>query len=260
MPSSSLPKGATFREGEGMKASSNRWATFMFVTLATSGVSIACGGSGAGAKDGSDVTCPAGQTFDGEFCQVDQSVATAEQPLAGTNEPEEPAPQAEPTEKMETPPEDEADPPRDETEVESTDTPKPTQRTSATPVDVTMAAQAGPIIQYLASSHLPSGARQMGAPFAGQFAPGQQLEQKVQLTEGKCYTVVAAGLPPVAEVNLELFVEGESEPVSKDETTGVQAVLGSRNACFQPSASGPYRLVLWVEKGQGVAAAQVFQK
>lgn len=213
--------------------------------------------------------CPPGQTFDGEFCQVDQSVATAEQRLDGTGqegtgqegtEDEEPGA---PDESSDAPVEGEPKPSgsdntQDEGPTEEGNSDTPPEK--ATPVDVTMAAQAGPVIQYLASSHLPSGAKQMGAPFAGQFAQGQILEQKVQLSAGKCYTVVAAGLPPISEVNLELFVEGEDEPVARDDTKGVQAVLGSRNACFKPGSSGPFKLVLSVEKGNGVAAAQVFQK
>jgi hypothetical protein len=179
-------------------------------------------------------------------------VATKEQPTEpGEPEPTQPA---EPTEETPAEPETPTDPEPTPTEVPAT------QRAAASPVDITMAAQAGPIIQYLASSHLPSGAKQMGAPFAGQFAEGQELVQKVQLTVGKCYTVVAAGLPPVAEVNLELFVEGEKEPLVVDETKGVQAVIGSRSDCIKPATTGPHKLVIWVEKGQGVAAAQVFQK
>lgn len=219
-----------------------------------------CGGSRQSAEGANDVTCPPGQSYDGQFCQVDQNVATAEQPLPGQPSEKEPAPEVPPTEEpgepaFDTPSAEEKPAP----ESEPAD-PQEVPPSQATPVDVTMAAQAGPIIQYLASSHLPSGARQMGAPFAGQFAEKQILEQKMQLTSGKCYTVVAVGLPPVAEVNLELFSEGATEPVAKDDTVGVQAVLGSRSSCFQPKTSGPFRLVLSVDKGQGVAAAQVFQK
>lgn len=220
---------------------------------------FACGGSGGGTKSADDVKCPEGQTFDGEFCQVDQSVATAEQPVA----PEEPEEKTEPVEppEEETGSEEETDPGEGSTDEETPEeTSAPARREEATPVDVTMAAQAAPLIQYMAGAHLPAGARQFGAPFAGQFAEGQILERKVQLTQGKCYTFIAAALPPVSEVDLELFVEGEDEAVAKDTTVGLQAVLGSRNQCFQPAETGPYQLVLSVSKGQGVAAAQVFQK
>jgi len=123
-----------------------------------------------------------------------------------------------------------------------------------------MAAQAAPIIQYLASSHLPSGARQLGAPFAGQFAEGQVLTQKLQVVEGKCYTVVAVAMPPVSELNVLLFQEGRQEPLLEDVLTGTQAVIGSRDKCYRAAKSESLELVLRVEKGNGVAAGQVFQK
>lgn len=237
-----------------------------FLALLSVPLLSACGGGAGGAASASDVKCPEGQTFDGEFCQVDQSVATAEKPAA----PEEP----ETGTQAEKPPEtateagtstegagsETEDPEPEGVDAEGDKQTPLAERARATPVDVTMAAQAAPLIQYMAASHLPAGARQMGAPFAGQFAEGQILERKVQLTQGKCYTVMAAGLPPVAEVDLELFEEGATEATAQDSTVGLQAVLGSREKCFSPAKTGPYQLVLSVSRGQGVAAAQVFQK
>lgn len=123
-----------------------------------------------------------------------------------------------------------------------------------------MAAQAGPVMHYLASSHLPSGARPLGAPFAGQFAEGQVLSQKVQLSAGKCYTVVALGLPPVTELDVELTAEGSQQALAQDEGAGPQAVLGSRDDCFAPKVGGPAVLTLRVTQGRGLAAAQMYQK
>lgn len=232
-----------------------------FLSILSLPLIVSCGGSGSGADSASDVKCPPGQTYDGEFCQVDQSVATAEKAVP----PEEPAPKSE---EPETSPAQEPALATEEKPAESepgTSTEEPAQappaeRTRATPVDVTMAAQAAPLIQYMAASHLPAGSRPMGSPFAGQFAEGQIVERKVQLTQGKCYTVMAAGLPPVVEVNLELYEEGAKVTVARDTTPGLQAVLGSRDQCFLPQKTGSYQLVLYVERGQGVAAAQVFQK
>jgi hypothetical protein len=122
-----------------------------------------------------------------------------------------------------------------------------------------MAAQAGPVITYLAGSHLPAGAQPLGAPFAAQFAEGQRFEQKVQLTTGRCYTIVAAGIPPVRDVNIELLADGQEEPAAKDDAVGPQAVLGSRNQCFKAERA-EMTLVITVVKGQGVVAGQVFEK
>jgi hypothetical protein len=234
-----------------------------FLAFLSLPVLCACGGAAGGAESAAAVKCPEGQTFDGEFCQDDQSVATAEQPAPA----ESPETKPENSETAEKSPDSEgsveeaaADPGAAESEEPAEPVTPLAERARATPVDVTMAAQAAPLIQYMAASHLPAGARQLGAPFAGQFAEGQVLERKVQLTQGKCYTVMAAGLPPIVEVDLELFEEGKEAPIAKDSTMGLQAVLGSREQCFSPLKTGPYQLVLSVPRGQGVAAAQVFQK
>ncbi len=201
------------------------------------------------------MSCPPGQTFDGTYCQVDQSVATREEPAPVPPEPEkvEPEPAAE-----------EVSEEKPEEVVTEEPVEEPPTRSAAAPVDVTMAAQAAPVIHYLSSSHLPAGARAVGAPFAGQFAEGQILERKVSMTAGKCYTVVAVGLPPVTEVNLELYPPSEKVSEKKaaytDATSGTQAVLGSRETCVTPAISGSYTLVLFVKSGRGIAAAQVFEK
>lgn len=131
-----------------------------------------------------------------------------------------------------------------------------------------MAAQAGPLITYLAGSHLPAGARPFGAPFAAQFAEGQVFEQQLKLNVGKCYTVVAAGLPPMNEVTLELYDQAMTlapplpappKPLYVDDATGPQAVLGSRSSCIKPPAADLW-LVVRATKGQGVVAGQVFER
>jgi len=223
---------------------------------------LGCGKSAAPAAAAPPAAeCPEGQTWDGQFCQV-----------TGT-----PPPEAAPAE---TPPASEtavaptdapvasADPaPAPEVPPSTADPAAAAPPSLATPVDVSMAAQAGPLITYLAGSHLPSGARPFGAPFAAQFAEGQVFEQQLKLTVGKCYTVVAAGLPPMSEVALELYdraattgIAGPAPlPLAKDDATGPQAVLGSRSACIKPTAADLW-LVVRASKGQGVIAGQVFEK
>ncbi len=243
-----------------------------------------CAPSVGGPRTADDVKCPQGQTFDGQFCRVDQNVASAETPLVSTSIGSESDKKVLGSESVAADSEDSALKGASSGEVVETEnnskapegepatsTPngvaepvleqqEPVQAQKASPVDITMATQAAPIIQYLASSHLPSRARPLGAPFAAQFAQGQVLEQRVQMNEGKCYTVVAVALPPVTELDIELFEEGGEEPLAKDLTRGPQAVLGSRDTCFRPPKTGSYQLVLTVRSGQGVAAAQVFLK
>ncbi len=105
-------------------------------------------------------------------------------------------------------------------------------------------------------------------PFAAQFVEGQVLVQEMQLEKGRCYTVVAVGLPPVREVNLYLYGAeqqllsdlSEEGRLAADENKGAQAVLGAREKCFSPEQTGVYQLVLQVEQGQGVAAGQAFTR
>lgn len=234
------------------------------------------GGSGGKDARSAEIACPPGQTFDGQYCRVDQTVATVETEVRSSEEvaPADAAPAevvpAEAVSAEQTPPDPSADAPgttttdaaADDSSLEHAEQePEPKTPAHAAPVDYAMAAQAAPVMQYLSHSHLPQGARALAAPFAGQFAEGQILEQKVQLVAGKCYTVVALALPPVSELTVELLSEAEPTTVlARDEDTGPQAVLGSRDRCYLAERSGPARLRLTVEKGRGVAAAQVFAK
>lgn len=205
--------------------------------------------------------CPPGQTFDGQFCQVTGAPPPEAPPAA---EPVAPPAGSAAGAATAAPPSPEATGPT--TPAESASPPE-APPSLATPVDVSMAAQAGPLITYLAGSHLPAGARPFGAPFAAQFAEGQVFEQQLKLSVGKCYTVVAAGLPPMTEVALELYdhaITGgtptaASKPLLVDDATGPQAVIGSRAACYKPAASDLW-LVVRAAKGQGVVAGQVFEK
>lgn len=225
---------------------------------------FACGGGQTQVVSPADqeVHCPAGQHFDGSFC-----VAT-HQPVPKEKQPAPPESSSSPSEKEAEPP---AQPETVEPDGASVEPPpeeeQPPAPAEAAPVDVTMASAAAPFIQYLASAHLPAGARPFGAPFAGQFAEGQILQQRVQLSVGRCYTVVAAGAPPVRELNVALYALDEQgqrqggEPLATDADQGAQAVLGRRNTCFQPlEGQTQLLLVLQVAEGNGVAAAQVYEK
>jgi len=221
-----------------------------------------CGKPAASAaKAPAAAECPEGQTFDGQFCQV-TGAPPPEAPPKANDAPA--SAEAQPSPAGETPP---AAVPT-ETAGRTPEAPPPPGKaySLATPVDVSMAAQAGPLITYLAGSHLPAGARPFGAPFAAQFAEGQVFEQQVKLTLGKCYTVVAAGLPPVSELAMELNSAAittapsvSAQALLADEAVGPQAVLGSRAACFKADRTDVW-LLLRVDKGQGVVAGQVFEK
>ncbi|MCH2109318.1 MAG: hypothetical protein MK135_08310 [Polyangiaceae bacterium] len=254
---------------------------FLFPLL-VSGCALGCASQGE-PQSPSSLKCPPGQIAKEGFCVTDGLVPTPQtQEKPTPEEQEEEATTAEGTEQMNEPgveaaPEVDCQEPTDgelplecQPPVDSAEA-KVLEPAEATPVDLSMAAQAGPLIQYLAASHLPGGSRPYGSPFAAQFAEGQVFDQEIQLNPGHCYTVVAAGLPPVVELELVLealplaTTTNESSettaaapPFAQDTLRGAQAILGGRSSCLKVSLAGAYRLRVEVSQGQGVVAGQVF--
>jgi hypothetical protein len=135
------------------------------------------------------------------------------------------------------------------------------------PLDPTAAAAATQLIAPLGASHAPAGAQPVGALVAGQCTTGQSLEADVPVQPGRCYTVVGAALAPVQDLDLQLSaplgVTGLGSPVlAEDKSDGPTAVLGESPHCFKwawPQAA-TMKLVVRVQAGQGVVAAQVYAK
>lgn len=243
---------------------------------------LACGGASEAEKPPvSAVACPEGQVFDGSYCVLDSSAGEGsatppknEQPSSSGSGGSSPSatPEAQPAPTASggaasgsaAATTGGAATGGAATGGSPSTSPSAAEVKRAVGVDMTMAAALGPVIHYLSASHLPAGAKMLGVPFAGQFGEGEILEQRVTLVAGKCYTVVAAALPPVADVSIELFALAEGKPprsIGRDTEVGTQAVLGRKEGCFRPQAGETSALlVLKVEKGRGVAAAQVFEK
>lgn len=124
-----------------------------------------------------------------------------------------------------------------------------------------MAATQG--LNLLAQQNAP-GAKAVGSPIAGNFQAGQCLEVQVTLNPGKCYTAIATGAGP-SEVDVELQLPlppPGNQTIAQDNTSGPMAVLGKSPDCFKnPSPfAAPMKLVLKVPAGQGMAAAQLYEK
>jgi hypothetical protein len=136
----------------------------------------------------------------------------------------------------------------------------------ATAIDPSMAAAVQPVLTQLATTKAPAGAKPIGSLMAANFQQGQQLEAQVQMEPGKCYTVVGASLPPVAELDLKLIavtpLAGMAPVLAVDNSTGAQAVLGEKPNCFKWAwpIPAPVKVVVTVTSGQGLAAAQLFGK
>jgi hypothetical protein len=218
-------------------------------STATAALSLGCGGDEKEANMAPQpVQCPPGQFFDGQYCQVQGQPPpnTAAQPTA-------------------------APPPAAPTTAQSgtTTTPAGDVHTSeagpnAAPLDPNAAAAATVLLTPLAQQHMVAGSKAVGSAIAGQFQQGQSLQHQIQMQPGKCYTIVAAGAPPVAEVNIQLTpaIPGINLTAAADQDTGATAVIGKKPNCFKWAlpAPGPMNLILSVAGGNGIAAAQVFEK
>ncbi len=135
----------------------------------------------------------------------------------------------------------------------------------ATPMAPAAAMAADVVLSGLATQEAP-GAQAEGTAFAGQFTEGQVLEQQVNLQPGKCYTIVAASIGAVQE--LDIMIQGQLPPLppstfAQDSGTGPTATLGGKAAgCWKNPAplAIPAKIVLRVTRGSGMASAKVYVK
>lgn len=207
-------------------------------------VLVGCGGDKEPANSPQASQCPPGQYFDGRFCQsMQQTGPTTAPPQQTAPAPTGPAPgPAMPV---------------------ATAAPG----TPATPLDATAASAATQLLGALATQHAMAGAKPVGPALAGQFQQGQQLEAQVQMNPGKCYTVVGAGVPTIQNLDIQL-VPAISLPglpaavAAADQTQGSTAIVGEKPNCFKWAlpVGGTMKVIMTVSAGQGIAAAQVYEK
>lgn len=134
---------------------------------------------------------------------------------------------------------------------------------SATPITGPGAMAADAVLTGLATQEAAGQAE--GTAFAGQFQEGQTLEQPINLQPGKCYTVLAASIGPVTELDVMLQAQLPPLPpstVAQDQGSGPTATLGGKAGCWKYPlpVPGPAKVVLRVTKGSGMAAAKVYVK
>lgn len=224
----------------------------LLLALTSTGIAAIGSGCGGDEKEANmapqPVQCPPGQFFDGQFCQHQNAPPPTAAPPATAPPANTPPPAA---------------------QSGTTNTPGGPVHTSqagpnATPLDPNAAAAATALLTPLAQQHMVAGSKAVGSAVAGQFQQGQSLQQQIQMQPGKCYTIVAAGAPPVSEVNIQLTpaIPGINITAAADQDTGATAVIGKKPNCFKWAlpAPGPMNLILSVAGGSGVAAAQVFEK
>ena len=228
----------------------SRNTSISFLLLSGLGLLSACGGDDKNAQTGQPtaVQCPPGQIYDGRLCQTVGATPGATAAPATTA----PATTAPATTA-----------PAVGVPGLATTASGPT----AQALDPTAAQAATQLIAPLGTQHAPAGAKPVGSAIAGNFAQGQTLEAQVQMNPGKCYTVVAVGLPPVTNLDIALVpalpIPGlPAATMAADNTVASTAIVGDKPNCFKWAfpMSGMMKVVMTVSQGSGVAAAQVFEK
>ena len=138
--------------------------------------------------------------------------------------------------------------------------------TTPPPLDPALTAAVTPLLAQLGASQTVAGSKPLGAAMVGTVGGGQALEQQIMLQPGKCYSVVAAGVPPISELNVQLVavavIPGMAPIFATDQDTGPSATLGKKPNCYKWALPLPasVKVVVSAAGGQGVAGAQVYEK
>jgi hypothetical protein len=136
----------------------------------------------------------------------------------------------------------------------------------AATTDPAVAAAITPMLTQVASTQTVAGSKALGTAMVGNVAPGAPLESQIMLQPNKCYSVVAVGMPPIAELNVQFLavtiIPGMAPILATDQDAGATAVLGKKPNCYKWALPLPVAVKVSVQSagGSGVAAAQVFEK
>ena len=127
------------------------------------------------------------------------------------------------------------------------------------------AAVVAPLLTQMGSVEAP-GAQPDGAPFAGQFAAGQTLEQVINIKGNGCYTIVGASVG-IQQLDIALVVQPTPlmQPITVAQSTpsGPNTTVGGKaTGCWRNPTplAGTGKVIIRATAGAGLAAAQVFSK
>jgi hypothetical protein len=111
------------------------------------------------------------------------------------------------------------------------------------------------------------GMKEDGTAVGGMLQEGGELTQEFMLMPGKCYTVLGQGLPPIAELDMQLNAKPlvpalPPAVLAGDQTTGPSASIGAGKNCYKNPfpVAAPVILHIKATKGSGPAGAQVYSK
>ncbi len=160
-------------------------------------------------------------------------------------------------------------PPPTATAPATTATPTPTA-TATTVAPTTFDPNVATLIRTqlapLAQQHA-RGMKAEGDMVGASLTEGQVVEQQIMLNPGKCYTVVAMGLPMLQQVDISLSAVtpipgAPALPLAQSTTTGTTAVLGDSPNCYKYAMPLPAmaKITIKATKGSGAVGAQLYVK
>ncbi len=141
----------------------------------------------------------------------------------------------------------------------------PTVAPAAAP-DPALAAAITPMLTQLGASQTVAGSKAIGTAMVGNVGGAVTLEQQALLQPNKCYSVVAVGMPPITELNVQILavtiIPGMAPVLATDQDTGASATLGKKPNCYKWALPLPasVKVVVTAAGGQGLAAAQLYEK
>lgn len=131
-------------------------------------------------------------------------------------------------------------------------------------VDQALGATIKLALQPRASKEAP-GMKAEGEPVAAMLQEGQTLTHEFMLMPGKCYTVLAAGLPMVQHVDLQLSaklpIPGQAPVLAASKTQGPNASLAPGKECHKNPFPIAAQVVLEAKAtGSGPVGFQIYSK
>ena len=137
---------------------------------------------------------------------------------------------------------------------------------SASPLDPAAAQAAVVALGPFAASEMP-GMQPATDIVAGQFQPGQTLEQPFQMSPNKCYGAVAVGLG-ITEMDIKFVavtpIPGQNPVLAQDQAQGANASLGGKGNCWKYAPIVPVAInvkaIYTAVAGQGISAGRVYVK
>ena len=146
--------------------------------------------------------------------------------------------------------------------------PPPSGPGAAPPVgaDAATAGMVRLVLQPRAANEA-KGMKEDGNAIGGMLQEGGELSQEFSLMPGKCYTILGQGLPPIAELDMQLSAKSlvpalPPALLAADKTSGPAASIGAGKNCYKNPFPIAASVILTVKasKGSGPAGAQVYSK